>query len=419
MPFRRCFRATPDARFHPVDLESIASRACDLRAPRPPDAFGRVLKSIQVSRGDRSQFAARVSRRRPRRCRAGFTKRFEHSDGRKSDHDDYKPERTIVESVRISKSFPMSVYVAPGTKRIVEGRLRVFYDGYWVRAYEVPADTLSAKKRLIEALTTRLFNHVEHGLNIPGLRLNDARSAYESETDPQRKRVKGAMLAGALFNRATDLITKLVEVQALGVEIEPDNELMRACGEHLQEALALGKMVLHRSGEEGIDELWGEPFKAFAFPIEDFYRSRYVKIAQTMAAIDFIGAEMTRLFGSLAIFGGIEPLVGELVKAAKSKCETLRTDKDIFDVWTSFAVAAERLAAYKPSLPADATAREHEWAAQGAHLLRRGKDLISDITRARVPMPKSTREYTEECERYRRACATSAREGIIGLNLVS
>jgi hypothetical protein len=313
----------------------------------------------------------------------------------------------------------MSGYVAPGTKRVVEGRLRVFYDGYWVRAYEVPADTLSAKKRLIEALTTRLFNHVEHGLNIPGMRLNDARSAYETEADPQRKRVKGAMLAGALFNRATDLITKLVEIQALGVEIEPDNELMRACGEHLQEALSLGKMVLHRSGEEGIDELWGEPFKAFAFPIEDFYRSRYIKIAQTMAAIDFIGAEMTRLFGSLAIFGGFEPLVGELVKAAKSKCETLRTDEDIFDVWTSFAVAAERLAAHKPSLPADATAREHEWAAQGAHLIRRGKDLISDITRARVPMPKSTREYIEECERYRRACTTSAREGIIGLNLVS
>ncbi len=45
---------------------------------------------------------------------------------------------------------------------------------------------------------------------------------------------------------------------------------MRQCGEHLQESLALGKMVLHRSGEEGIDELWGEPFKAFAFPIEEF-----------------------------------------------------------------------------------------------------------------------------------------------------
>ncbi|MGC4093589.1 MAG: hypothetical protein QM756_37965 [Polyangiaceae bacterium] len=42
-------------------------------------------------------------------------------------------------------------------------------------------------------------------------------------------------------------------------------------------------MVLHRSGEEGIDELWGEPFKAFAFPIEEFYKSRYIKIAHDHA----------------------------------------------------------------------------------------------------------------------------------------
>jgi hypothetical protein len=312
----------------------------------------------------------------------------------------------------------MSPNIAHGTKRVIDGRLRVYYDGYWVRAYDVPADTLSAKKRLIQALTHRLFNHVEHGLNIPGSHLADARRAYDSETDPQRKRVKGAMLAGALFNRAADLITKLVDIQALGVEIQPDNELMRQCGEHLHEALDLGKTVRHRSGEEGIDELWGEPFKAFAFPIEDFYKSRYVKIAQTMAAIDFIGAEMTRVFGSLPMFSAIEPFIGELVIAAKSKCETLRTDEDIFDVWTSFAVATEKLAAYKPTLLPDATVREQDWAAQGVQLIRKGKDLLSDITRARVPMAKSTREYVDTCERYRRSCATTAHEALaLGLRL--
>ena len=65
------------------------------------------------------------------------------------------------------------------------------------------------------------------------------------------------MLAGALFNRATDIFTKLVDLQALGVEISSDNALMRECGRCLQEALVLGKSVLHRSGDEGIDELWG------------------------------------------------------------------------------------------------------------------------------------------------------------------
>lgn len=161
-----------------------------------------------------------------------------------------------------------------GTRRVIDGVERVYYDGYWVKTYPIPKDTVQAKRTLIAALTRRLFNHVEHGLNIPGKRLDEARAAYESETDPQKKRVKGAMLAGALFNRATDIFTKLTELEELGVKITPDNALMRECGRCLQEALSLGRLVLHRSGEEGIDELWGEPFRAFSIPIEDFYESR-------------------------------------------------------------------------------------------------------------------------------------------------
>lgn len=184
-----------------------------------------------------------------------------------------------------------------GTRRVIDGVERVYYDGYWVKTYPIPKDTVQAKRTLIAALTRRLFNHVEHGLNIPGKRLDEARAAYESETDPQKKRVKGAMLAGALFNRATDIFTKLTELEELGVKITPDNALMRECGRCLQEALSLGRLVLHRSGEEGIDELWGEPFRAFSIPIEDFYESRYLKIAWTMRDIDHIAQVMCTTIG--------------------------------------------------------------------------------------------------------------------------
>jgi hypothetical protein len=295
---------------------------------------------------------------------------------------------------------------ALGTKRIIDGQLRVYYYGYWVRAYEAPADSLLAKKRLIEALTRRLFNHVEHGLNVPGTRLAEARRAFDGEHDPQRKRVKGAMLAGALFNRAADVFTKLVEMQALGVEVDHENPLMCECGQYLQESLALGKMVLHRSGEEGIDELWGEPFKAFCFPIEEFYKSRYIKIAHTMRAVDEIAGELVRNIAGWAPFEALEPLVGDLARTAKLKSETLRTDPDVFEVWTSFVVAAEKLAAFVPQLPAGASAREQEWAVQGMDLVRTGKDLVSYIVRARVPMPKSTRELIERYARFRAAWST-------------
>ena len=294
-----------------------------------------------------------------------------------------------------------------GKKQVIAGRLRVYYYGYWIKAYEVPADTLLAKKRLIEGLTRRLFNHVEHGLNVPGIRLDEARRAFEEESDAQRKRVKGAMLAGCLFNRAADIFTKLVEVQALGVTIGPDNALMRECGEHLQESLTLGKLVLHRSGEEGLDELWGEPFKAFAFPIEDFYNSRYIKIAQSMQAIDSVRDGLIETFAGMPSFEGVEPYLRDFAHAAKEKCETLRTDVDIFDVWTSLVVAAERLAAFRPRLPAEASAADRQQAAGGMQLVVDGRNLTVHMTRARVPMPKSVQEFIERCRIFRQAHAAA------------
>lgn len=295
----------------------------------------------------------------------------------------------------------MNSSVANGTMRVIDDVARVFYDGYWVKAYQAPADTLQAKRQLIGALTRRLFNHVEHGIDVPGARLEEARRAFDTDEDPQRRRVKGAMLAGALFNRVTDIFTKLVDMQALGVQIRSDNELMRACGEHLQEALTLGKLVLHRSGEEGIDELWGEPFKAFAFPIEDFYKSRYVKIAQTMRTIDTIATALVATFTGVPMFAGIDTLVQGFAAAARLKCETLRTESDIFDIWTSFVVCAEKLASFVPSMAPEATVAQQRAAIDGMTLVRQGRALITDMVRARVPMPKSTHEYCQRLAWYR------------------
>jgi hypothetical protein len=244
-------------------------------------------------------------------------------------------------------------------------------------------------------LTHRLFNHVEYGLNVPGIRLAEARRAFLDETDQAKKRVKGGMLAGALFNRATDIFTKLVELQACGVEIQVDNALMRQCGEHLQESLALGKMVLHRSGEEGIDELWGEPFKAFAFPIEEFYKSRYVKIALTMRALDGIGDALSRAVSAISPFASLAPVIDEFVRTAKLKTETLRTDPEVFEVWSSFVVASETLCSFQPCVGG---AGEPQLCSQLSELLKAGSVLVSSMARARVPMPKSTRAFIEQCE---------------------
>jgi len=290
-----------------------------------------------------------------------------------------------------------------GTRRMFADQERVYYDGYWIKTYPVPADSLEAKKRLIEALTRRLFNHTEHGLNIPGSRLAEARQSYQAETDPARRRVKAAMLAGTMFNRATDIFRKLVELQLDGVEISSSDALMRECGQCLLDAMELGRFVLHRSGEEGIDELWGEPFRAFSIPVEDFYESRYIKIGQTMRDIDRIGESMVANFTLIPAFADIEPSIRDFVSAARIKTETLRTDPEIFDVWPQLVTAAERLANFTPQphalLPLDDGAAQHS-ISDGLQLIRSGRDLIFYITRARTPMPKSTREYIERCEIY-------------------
>jgi hypothetical protein len=301
----------------------------------------------------------------------------------------------------------MEEAIEVGTERIIEGRVHVYYDGYWIKSYPVPADTLLEKRRLIQGLTRRLFNHVEHGINVPGERLEEARRAFDDETVPERRRVKAAMLAGALFNRAADIFQKLVELQQLGVLVKPDNALMKQCGQHLTEALELGKMVLHRSGEEGIDELWGEPFKAFAFPIEEFYKSRYLKIALTMRTIDRLAGELAAALGAWSVFAGVEPLVLEYAAAARVKCETLRTDPDVFETWTTFVVAGEKIVNFEPRWQTIPTPLESELAMVGRSLLRRGRDLISDMARARVPMPKTTAAFIEVLGQHRAFCAAA------------
>jgi hypothetical protein len=241
-----------------------------------------------------------------------------------------------------------------GERRSVDNIEYVFYDGYWIRYYAPIEDTLANRKRLIDSLTRRAFHHTEAGINTPGKSLDLAREAYESETSPERKRVNAAMLAGALFNRATDLFTSIVDLAELGVQVSHSNELMRECSDCFQEALALGRQVKHHSGCEGIDEVWGEPFKAFTMPVKDFYESRFIKIAQSMRDIDLIANCMIDVFCSRALFSEARELIVEYATAARQTAETMKKDPVIFRVWPKFVALGEQLDAFKPGLSDEA-----------------------------------------------------------------
>lgn len=297
-----------------------------------------------------------------------------------------------------------------GTKKVINGVPSIYYDGYWIRYYEPPQDSLVARKRLIESLTRRTFHHTEPGINTPGENLELARSAYENEQDPRKKRVNGAMLAGALFNRATDIFTEVVELSAKGVQISDENELMRECADCFREALEIGKCVRHYSGEEGIDELWGEPFKAFTMPMEQFYQSRYLKIAQAMRAIDSIIDKLKSIFAPQPEFSGVIPLLDELCDAAKREAETMRSDEAIFEVWPRYVAASDAITEFHPGVDNnELDDAEFRRVYDGVQLLRRGKDVITYLSGARVPMPKTTAEFLARCDNYRTRGYTARR----------
>ena len=289
--------------------------------------------------------------------------------------------------------------VANGTIRNVNGQERIYYDGYWIRYYDVP-NNLVYKKSLIDQLTRRVFHHVETGINTPGNKLEEVRSKYETENNSSRKRVLAAMLAGALLNRGADILTRVVELEQIGVSIKPDNELLRECGLCFMGALEYGKYIRVKHGREGLEELWGEPFRAFTTPVERFLESRYIKIAQTMQEIDQLVEKMDAVFAKSTIFGNLVKLIEELAVSGKNTMETLRSDPAIIDIWPRFVSASEQVADCKPRLAEDATRREHALGKRGIDFFHRCGMLIEDLTNYRIPMPKTTHTLIQDCDQF-------------------
>ena len=67
------------------------------------------------------------------------------------------------------------------------------------------------------------------------------------------------------------------------------------------------------------------------------------------------------------------------------------------DVWTSFAVAQERLRAFPAEPVQKSQTQQRQLFEYGKSLVRETADLISSIARARVPMPKSTEDLIARC----------------------
>ncbi len=294
----------------------------------------------------------------------------------------------------------MTREIKNGTTSEIEGKPCVYYDGYWIRSYHLNKDSYADKKQMIDQLTRRVFHHVEPGINTPSYRLDEIRTIYDAEDNPARKRVKGAMLAGSLLNRGRHILTVIVELEEAGVRIESSNELLQECGRCFMEALELGENIKLADGGEGIDELWGEPFKVFSMPIEKFFQSRYIKVAQTMSEIDRVANATHELLCQFTMFDNIKVKLTELAECTKLACETIRSDPAIFDVWPRYIAAKETYEECMLGLAVDKNDNGHLLSLDAYRLIKEGGALLVKLATLRVPIPNSVDDFSERCDEF-------------------
>jgi len=101
-------------------------------------------------------------------------------------------------------------------------------------------------------------------------------------------------------------------------------------------------------------------------------------------------------------FRDVEQPILTFAEGAKLISETMRRESSIFEVWPRFVAASEALAKFKPQLSADADLEDRQRAERGSRLLEDGRKLITWLGGARVPMPKSTREFIDDCKTFAR-----------------
>lgn len=293
----------------------------------------------------------------------------------------------------------LSTEIANGMTKTFNDDKRIYYDGYWIRYYPA-SNALAPKKRLIDQLARRVFHHTESGINTPGRKLENVRSKYEKEQNAAKKRVLAAMLAGALLNRGVDILTKIVELEEIGVAINKDNELLKTCGRCFLGALEYGKYIRPVRAKEGLEELWGEPFKAFTMSMEQFYETRYIKLAQTMRNIDSISYTLTELFSPAPSFNEVIPDINELADCCKQVTETMRSDPAMIEVWPHYVSIADKLRDFKARSPEGASNADRAMGRLGKELILAGVDLMNDMANMRIPLPRTTEDFIHKCESF-------------------
>ncbi len=179
------------------------------------------------------------------------------------------------------------------------------------------------------------------------------------------------------------------------------------CGRCFMEALSLGKNIKLNDGGEGVDELWGEPFKVFSMPIEDYFHTRYVKVAKTMFEIDRITDALGQILQAADLLTPMQACLAELSESSKLACETIRNDPAMFDIWPRYIAAKEAYQNDLHDIVKSHTNKEMNHNSDAYRellavnrILMDGGAILMKLATLRVPLPKSTKSICERIDEF-------------------
>ena len=132
-------------------------------------------------------------------------------------------------------------------------------------------------------------------------------------------------------------------------------------------------------------------------PIEGFFHSRYIKIAQTMSEIDQVTNVMCNIVEQSDMFDEIKDKITELAVMAKLACETIRTDPAIFDVWPRYIAAKEEYEENINKLSYEINNKKNLQSLEACNLIKEGGIILIKLATLRVPIPDSVRAFTQRC----------------------
>jgi len=116
-----------------------------------------------------------------------------------------------------------------------------------------------------------------------------------------------------------------------------------------------------------------------------------------MRDIDHITEKLTSSFKGDRIFSDVTERLSTFAAAAKLQIETMKQDAVFFTVWPNFVAAREKVEQY-PDEVAEMRAGNHHHFERGVKLINESINLITYLSEARVPMPKSKAQLLELCD---------------------